>query len=514
MKKQNNMLSDDLYIIYLRKSRADNPTETVEEVLAKHEEMLQELAMRELGGMIPEHCIFREVVSGETIEERPVMMEVLRMLENPNLKGVLVVEPQRLSRGDLEDCGRVVNTFRYSNTEIITLNMTYDLTNKMQRKFFEQELMRGNDYLEYAKEILLRGRIASVKKGNYIGNIAPFGYDKVMIDDCHSLKPNENADAVRIAFDLYVNENYTPLQIARHLDSLGVKPMNSNNWEKCSIRAMLKNPHYIGLVRFGFKKTEKVFQDGQLIKKRNMKAGEEEVIIAPGKHEAIIDEAIFQAAQDKFNSNPRAKWDAPLKNPLAGIFFCKACGRAMSQHPYKQAKDRFECRNRAKCGSKSAPIDEVLNALICSLATVQLPDLEVHLKNNSGKSVAIQKKQLQKLSAEMEELKKQENKQYEFLEKGIYTEEKFIERNKALLDEMEELKKRIFNAKKDIPKEIDYADKIVKLEKAIAALNDEEMSIETKNKLIRAIIEKIEYEYVSYEGRGKVNYKLHIFLLI
>ena len=127
-------LTGDEYIMYLRKSRADNPHESVEEVLQKHEAQLQELAVRDYGGRIPEHCIFREVVSGETIAERPEMNAVLAQIENPKLKGVLVVEPQRLSRGDLEDCGKIVNAFRYSNTEVITMNMVYDLRNKMQRK--------------------------------------------------------------------------------------------------------------------------------------------------------------------------------------------------------------------------------------------------------------------------------------------------------------------------------------------------------------------------------------------
>ena len=102
-----NVLSTEAYIIYLRKSRADNQDESVEEVLAKHETMLQELAERELGGRIPEHLILREIVSGETIDERPKMTELLELIGNPAVKAVLVVEPQRLSRGDLEDCGKV-----------------------------------------------------------------------------------------------------------------------------------------------------------------------------------------------------------------------------------------------------------------------------------------------------------------------------------------------------------------------------------------------------------------------
>ena len=48
-----NILTADEYIMYLRKSRADNPHESVEEVLEKHESLLQELAERDLGGRIP-----------------------------------------------------------------------------------------------------------------------------------------------------------------------------------------------------------------------------------------------------------------------------------------------------------------------------------------------------------------------------------------------------------------------------------------------------------------------------
>ena len=316
-----NVLSDEAYIIYLRKSRADNPHESVEEVLEKHERQLQEFAKRELGGRIPEHCIFREVVSGETIAEREEMRKVLAMLENPKLKGVLVVEPQRLSRGDLEDCGKVVNAFRYSKTEVVTLNMTYDLTNKMQRKFFEQELMRGGDYLEYTKEILLRGRIAAVKRGCYIGNIPPFGFNKI-IDadgDC-TLEANEFAPAVLMAFELYVNDGWTYLQIARHFDMMGIKPYRSQKWEKTSIRAMLKNRHYIGLVVFGDRKKEKFVENGEIVL-HSVKQPAEEVIVAKGKHKGIVPLELFEAAQEKMDNNPRKQPDTPLKNPLAGLIF-------------------------------------------------------------------------------------------------------------------------------------------------------------------------------------------------
>ena len=126
----------------------------------------------------------------------------------------------------------------------------------------------------------------------------------------------------------------------------------------------------------------------------------------------------------------------------------------------------------------------------------------------------IKKKQLEKLNNQLAELKAQEERQYEFLEKGTYTEEKFLERNKKLRAEMEELQSQIFNAKKEMPKEINYADKIVKLEDAIKCLRSDDMTAEAKNKILKAIIDRIEYELIGYEGKGKTVYKLHVFLLL
>ena len=63
----------------------------------------------------------------------------------------------------------------------------------MSGKFFEMEITRGNDYLEYTKRILRRGREASVAKGNYIGSADPYGYKRTVIkkemgDTCHTLE--------------------------------------------------------------------------------------------------------------------------------------------------------------------------------------------------------------------------------------------------------------------------------------------------------------------------------------
>ena len=145
-----NVLSTEMrnkvWLMYLRKSRADNPDESVEEVLSKHETILQEWSRRELGHELPENCIYREVVSGgESIEDREEIRKVLTKIEDANVAGVLCVDPQRLSRGSLTDCDLLIDKLRYTKTLVVTPVMTYDLENKMERRFFQDDLMRGRD---------------------------------------------------------------------------------------------------------------------------------------------------------------------------------------------------------------------------------------------------------------------------------------------------------------------------------------------------------------------------------
>ena len=194
-------------IDYLRKSQSDDPNMSVEEVLTKHEALLDEMSERLLGGKVPEANKFREVVSGETLSDRPEIQKVLRLIESPKYKAIKCVEPQRLTRGDLEDIGRLMKLLKHTNTLVITQERVYDLREEYDWEAFERKLKQGNEYLEYYKKIQARGRELSVAAGNYIGSIPPYGYDKTVVMDgkkeCPTLKINtEQAEVVRMIFDM------------------------------------------------------------------------------------------------------------------------------------------------------------------------------------------------------------------------------------------------------------------------------------------------------------------------
>lgn len=130
------VVTDGEYALYLRKSRADIEAEArgEGETLARHERVLIELA-RSYKCSIGK--IYREIVSGESIEARPVVQELLNDVLNCRWKGVFVVEVERLARGDTKDQGRIAESFKFSNTKIITPMKTYDPNNEFDEEYFE-----------------------------------------------------------------------------------------------------------------------------------------------------------------------------------------------------------------------------------------------------------------------------------------------------------------------------------------------------------------------------------------
>ena len=485
-------MSYEKWLLYSRKSRQDDPHQTVEEVLAKHEEMLQEYAERELGGRIPEENIYREVVSGESIDEREEVKKVLSRIEDPSIKGVLVVEPSRLSRGDLADCARIVDGFRFTHTLIATPMMTYNLEKKMDRKFFQDELLRGNDYLEYVKEVLFRGRVAAAKRGCYTSPTAPYGFNRKKVGRDWVLEANEDADAVRLMFEWYVKEDLSLGALARRLDEYGFRPPTGKVWARESLREMLKNIHYIGKIRFNNKHRVVVVEDGARVQ-RVRKSADEDVIISEGKHDGIVDPELFHAAVNRLKNNPRT-WsdDADLVNVLAGLLVCSKCGRVMITRTSKTARPRYMCPNKPQC-MKSAVSSDVVDAVIVALEQAELPKLQTKLKNGDGDAAVIQKRRIAKLVKQMEEYREQEDAQYELLETKKYTQAVFDKRNAALREKMEACEKELHLARAAMPKNVDYTERIVSLEEAIAALRDPEVSNRDANQMLRTVVERIEY---------------------
>ena len=483
-----------IWILYLRKSRQDDPNETVEEVLAKHEIQLQEWAERELGHRIPEEYIYREIVSGERISDRKELQKVLRAIESDEVAGIICKDAPRLSRGDLLDCGTLITTLQFTSTLVATPMMVYNIEDKMERRFFQDELLRGSSYLDYVKEVLATGReIAVTKRGAFIGSTAPYGYKKIKIGKLCTLEPHETeADVVRMIYDLYLNHDMTFHSIGRKLDSMGIKPRTGECWRDTTIRQMVSNHHYDGKVVYGKRKTKTVIEDGRQVRKRKRLVDDDQFTIVEGQHQALVDHETFVRANKKRCNNPRIIKDLKVSNPLAGVLVCAKCGHAMRRTPYTHADDRYACNYHQNACMKSIKMKEVIEAVITSLEQAELPKLKAKLDNDQGNAATIQQKILEGLIKQMEEYKQQEENQYELLETKKYTPELFERRNTALREKMKQCEIQIAETRNTMPEPVDYAERILALEDAIRALRDDTMSCEDQNRILKKIVDKIE----------------------
>lgn len=315
-------------IIYLRKSRAER-NETVEEVLARHEKILQDFAIQTFGKKIPEANIYREVVSGETLDERIEIKKIFNRLENEPIKALLVIEPQRISRGRMTDCGRVVDILEFTNTLVVTVTKTYDLTNKFDKQLFEAQLTQGNQYLEYHKEIMDRGKNLSIREGKYVGSTPPFGYDRKALDRGFMLvKHEEEAPIVETIYNLFVDEDLTTKEIANYLNKHHMKPRKNDLWDYEMVRHIMKNEVYYGSTAWGKRPTIKKLINGEITK---MRVSAEDYMLVRGKHDPIVSKEKWDIAQEKIKGNPssRTGLNRDLQNPLAGLVFCKKCGYSL-----------------------------------------------------------------------------------------------------------------------------------------------------------------------------------------
>lgn len=497
-------LKPEEVIEYLRKSQSDDPLLTVEEVLEKHATILDEYAERHLGGKVPEENTFREVGSGETIDNRPEFQEVLRRIENPRIKAVLVVEVARLSRGDLEDAGRIMKLFRYTNTLVITTDRIFDLRDEYDREAFERKLKEGSSFLEYQKTLYKRGRDLAVSRGFFIGNSAPYGYNKTYFMDgrkkCHTLEPNpDEVPVVQMIFEMYKNGNGVQKIIDRLME-LGIPSQSGKGWAPTTIRTILSNEHYLGKIRWYHKKITKTVEDGEVISRRHTA---EDYLLFPGKHPAIIDQETFDAVQAIKGSHPRNKKASNLMNPLSGLLYC-SCGMALKRHVYvvrgfERAAARYACPRQKYCENSSCTMEEVMQ-IVKGVLREALEDFEIRVANGEDKSIDVHNQLIARLERRLAELDALEISQWDKYTQESMPKHVFDTLNAKVLAEKEEVRQGLCTARNSTPEPIDLQNKIATFTEVLDMLDDPEASVRELNALLKKCIERIDYSRPKTQG--------------
>ncbi len=515
-------MQDGTYAIYLRKSREDIESEKYGEgeTLARHEKILTTLAEKR---NLTIGKIYREVVSGETISERKEMQKLLKDVEAEIWTGVLVVEVERLARGDTADQGRVSKAFKYSHTKIITPVKTYDPDNEFDEEYFEFGLFMSRREYKTINRRLQRGREISCQEGKFVGNMAPFGYDRVKLKDAkgYTLSINKDeAPIVKEIFRLYTFENNTINSVVKRLNNMNLKPRISNEWTISSVKDILSNPTYIGKIAWNRRKQKKKTKNGHLIISRPRN---QEYLIYDGLHEPIIDTKTWELVQEKRKQHaPKVKHSNSIQNPLVGLVFCEKCGKPMQRRPYtKSDKPATLICSNSKCDNISSKLYIVEDKIIETLKIwLENYKVDYKIKDNSNlenkqlieTSIATTKKELEKENTKL-------NKIYDFLENGIYSKDEFINRSKSIKENIESLENKLKEYNDLLNKNNEMQNEKEKMVPKLENINIIDLynkldNAKDKNILLKSIIAKVTYlktEKAIRKDADPNNFELHIY---
>lgn len=500
----------ELYDIYLRKSRADRDAEAngQGDTLLRHRTTLLDLAKRMNLNI---HHIFEEVVSGESIANRPEMQKLLAEVETGDISGVLVMEVERLARGNTRDQGIVAETFQYSGTKIITPQKTYDPDDESDQEYFEFGLFMSRREYKTINRRLQRGRMSSLQEGKYIAGTAPYGYKRIKINGAKGYTlaiVEDQAAVVRHVYDLYVNGLIQPdgsmkrigsSLIAKQLDREGILSPSGGRWAPYSVRDILNNPTYAGYVRWSWRPVVKKVVDGVIVETRHVNKS---VTLIDGLHPAIISRELWQQAQDILTS--RAYLPMPgnktIVNPLAGLVRCELCGRSLVRMKGRRgnAKDMLMCPNK-DCKCKGSTLDDVEAALLRSLR-LWLKEYKIKVAPNKNRApktdTAPMEKALAALLREKDTLTAQKGRLYDLLEQGVYSIDVFIQRQDDLTKRITAVEESIEKAEEQLETERRINDMRTAIIPRVERLLDVYDQLETpheKNEMLKACLEKVLY---------------------
>ena len=230
----------------------------------------------------------------------------------------------------------------------------------------------------------MEGRMQKAREGKWNGGFAPYGYS--LIDG--KLEVNEEeAVAIRMIFDQYVNTDLGANGIAKYLENHGIHKIARQNgknplFDAALIRRIIQNPVYSGKISYGRRRTEKVH--GTRNEYRQVK--KDDYLLVDGLHEALVSEEVWEQAQvkvaaqakkyEKLNRDKREKIHL-----LSGILKCPVCGAGMyGNKSIKKRKDGsnykdfyyYGCKHRNmtrghKCDYKKQVHEEMLDASVAEV---------------------------------------------------------------------------------------------------------------------------------------------------
>lgn len=289
----------------------------------------------------PDKIYKDEGISGTIeLEERPAfsrMIEDIETLDNP-FDVVIVYKIDRFARR-LKILLDAVDFFEEHEIKFISANESIDTTSPFGKAILGIVGVIAELEIETTKARTQAGREQAIKQGVFMGQVAPFGYEKDVNKRLAVFEPE--AQIVRDIYSWFIYENLSAQQIADRLladevlspDASAIfhekrkgdikKKNNPYFWRLEKVRELLSDEVYLGKYWYGKSETDKKTKKVSKIPRENWK-------LSPYRHPSIIEPMIFDMAQKALAQSIKKVRLASKKKGsrlymLSGLLKCTDC---------------------------------------------------------------------------------------------------------------------------------------------------------------------------------------------
>ncbi len=503
-----------LVACYLRRSREDLEAEKRgEDTLLAQRELIEKDILPRFH--IDEYDMFQEVVSGESIKDRPEFRKLLDLLQKGRYRAIVVKDLYRLGRGNYSDMGTVYDLLRDKRIYIVTRENILDPNNHDDLRNIRFSMFLSREEYEAIVWRLVNGKYDKARnRGSWVAGSTPFGYDYDR--QTRKLVKNKDSETIKMIFNWYI-EGLGYGVIATKLRKMQfLTPKGKEYWSPMQIKRILSNEAYIGTVKFRLTRKQKT--DGKVVVRPK-----NEHIVYENAHNPIIDQTTWELAQKRLN-RPTPKVNIDFSpNALASLVVCADCNKKMlrqvSIQHYKRKKDNIEsvykklylvclkCRHYVKYETVETQIITYLKEL-AELDGVLLSDTIRKIMPNEREYdlKGSLERILEKQGVLTNRLKNLKNKWYDG---KIDDNEYELDRNE-IQKEIDEIGKSVEFIKNQIenPYEKKTNIDIERIKNKFNTVIELYESLEDKakkNELLLGIFDKVELVFLGRNGKGRSN---------
>ena len=391
-----------------------------------------------------------EGISGTSTYKRDSFLQMIADAHRGQFDFIITKEISRFSRSTLDS---IQYTQELLDANVGVLFQNDNINTLDTDSEFRLVVMAGvaQDEVRKLSERLKFGFRQSIKKGHVLGNNRLWGYDK---KDCKLTIIPEQAEVVRLVFELYATGDYGLRKLSQELTDRGYTSYLGNKFNPVTVGHILQNPKYKGW--YCGNKTQSL----DYRKKKTAFLDESEWVTYPDPNiPAIVSEELWDKANAIFKQrSARVKAYGvgyQSRYPYSGKIICGKHGTTFHRQSFKTQAGETEfwkCRTyrekgKAACDMPSIrtkELDAVMADLFQKMITNQKEIVQLVLRSISESERKVDySAQIEHLRGQVQQLSVKKEKLLELSVADAITLQEFKVCNNRLNDQISDLERQI-----------------------------------------------------------------------